>query len=119
MLRQDGVGVLAVDGKTLRGSRSSTDGSSQNARHLLAVIDHDTATVLAQRNVDGKTSEILMLCGDVAQARVGEESPDEGWEFLQPPQRGDHGGFEVVFAGDGGFAGTVVLHVLPHPTRRG
>jgi predicted transposase YbfD/YdcC len=50
--------VLAVDGKTLRGSRSSTEGSSQSARHLLAVIDHDTATVLAQRNVDGKTSEI-------------------------------------------------------------
>jgi predicted transposase YbfD/YdcC len=50
--------VLAVDGKTLRGSRSSTDGSSQSARHLLAVIDHDTATVLGQRNVDGKTSEI-------------------------------------------------------------
>ena len=41
--------VLAVDGKTLRGSRSSTDGANQSARHLLAVIDHDTATVLAQR----------------------------------------------------------------------
>ena len=41
--------MLAVDGKPLRGSRSSTDGSNQSARHLLAVIDHDTATVLAQR----------------------------------------------------------------------
>jgi predicted transposase YbfD/YdcC len=50
--------VLAVDGKTLRGSRTTTDGFSQSARHLLAVIDHDTATVLGQRNVDGKTSEI-------------------------------------------------------------
>jgi len=50
--------VLAVDGKTLRGSRTSTGGSEQNTRHLLAVIDHDTGTVLGQRNVDGKTSEI-------------------------------------------------------------
>ena len=46
--------MLAVDGKTLRGSRTTTDG----ARHLLAVIDHHTGTVLGQRTVDGKTSEI-------------------------------------------------------------
>jgi predicted transposase YbfD/YdcC len=46
--------VLAVDGKTLRGSRTTTDG----ARHLLAVIDHNTGTVLGQRTVYGKTSEI-------------------------------------------------------------
>ena len=46
--------VLAVDGKTLRGSRSTADG----ARHLLAVIDHHSGTVLGQRNVDSKTSEI-------------------------------------------------------------
>jgi predicted transposase YbfD/YdcC len=45
--------VLAVDGKTLRGSRTT-----EGARHLLAVIDHYTGTVLGQRNVDGKTSEI-------------------------------------------------------------
>jgi predicted transposase YbfD/YdcC len=50
--------VLAVDGKTLRGSRTTTDGSGEGARHLLAVIDHHTGTVLGQRNVDGKTSEI-------------------------------------------------------------
>jgi predicted transposase YbfD/YdcC len=46
--------VLAVDGKTLRGSRT-LDG---RARHLLAVIDHDTGMVLGQTNVDGKTNEI-------------------------------------------------------------
>jgi predicted transposase YbfD/YdcC len=50
--------VLAVDGKTLRGSRVTTDDSGGGARHLLAVIDHDTGTVLGQRNVEGKTSEI-------------------------------------------------------------
>jgi hypothetical protein len=47
--------VLAVDGKTLRGSRTS-DG---RARHLLAIIDHDTAMVLGQTGVDGKTNEII------------------------------------------------------------
>jgi predicted transposase YbfD/YdcC len=54
--------VLAVDGKTLRGSRITTDGSAEGAgegaRHLLAVIDHHSGTVLGQRNVDGRTSEI-------------------------------------------------------------
>jgi hypothetical protein len=53
--------VLAVDGKTLRGSRTTTDGSGEGARHLLAVIDHHTGTVLGQRNVDGKTSEITQF----------------------------------------------------------
>lgn len=54
--------VLAVDGKTLRGSRPSTtgatDGAKDEARHLLAVIDHHSGTVLGQRRVEGKTSEI-------------------------------------------------------------
>jgi predicted transposase YbfD/YdcC len=49
--------VLAVDGKTLRGSRTT----EAAGRHLLAIIDHDSATVLGQRNVDGKTSEITEL----------------------------------------------------------
>ena len=46
--------VLAVDGKTLRGSRTAR----RRARHLLAVIDHDTGMVLGQLDVDGKTNEI-------------------------------------------------------------
>lgn len=50
--------MLAVDGKTLRGSRTTTEGPGEGARHLLAVIDHHTGTVLGQRNVDGETSEI-------------------------------------------------------------
>ncbi|MFI6919992.1 ISAs1 family transposase [Nonomuraea spiralis] len=44
---------LAVDGKTLRGSRTS-DGVT----HLLAAIRHDTQTVLAQRQVEAKSNEI-------------------------------------------------------------
>src|SRR4051794_869299 len=51
--------VLAVDGKTLRGSRyTGTDGITQPGRHLLAAIDHHTRTVLGQVNVEGKTNEI-------------------------------------------------------------
>nr|WP_152992267.1 hypothetical protein [Nonomuraea pusilla] len=44
---------LAVDGKTLRGSRAR-DG----AVHLPAAIRHDTHTVLAQRQVETKCNEI-------------------------------------------------------------
>jgi predicted transposase YbfD/YdcC len=51
--------VLAVDGKTLRGSRHVGSGGDEVVgRHLLAVIDQDTRVVLGQLAVDGKTSEI-------------------------------------------------------------
>jgi predicted transposase YbfD/YdcC len=46
--------VLAVDGKTLRGSRHG----DQPGRHLLAVIDHQTRVVLGQLSVSDKTNEI-------------------------------------------------------------
>ncbi|WP_443174812.1 ISAs1 family transposase [Nonomuraea sp. KM90] len=45
---------LAVDGKTLRGSRTR-HGSTV---HLLAAIRHDTQTVLAQRQIEAKSNEI-------------------------------------------------------------
>ncbi len=45
---------IAVDGKTLRGSR---DGGTPG-RHLLAAVDQQHAVVLAQRAVDVKTNEI-------------------------------------------------------------
>src|SRR4051812_23129121 len=41
--------VIAVDGKTLRGS-----GRPGGQAHLLAALDQRTGTVLAQTNVDGK-----------------------------------------------------------------
>jgi predicted transposase YbfD/YdcC len=55
--------VLAVDGKTLRGSRHASRadvsaGVEVAGRHLLAVIDQHTRVVLGQTGVDGKTSEI-------------------------------------------------------------
>jgi predicted transposase YbfD/YdcC len=46
--------ALAVDGKTLRGSR--TGGAA--ARHVLAVCDQHNGVVLASTDVDGKTNEI-------------------------------------------------------------
>ncbi len=54
--------VLAVDGKTLRGSRhTNCDGAKVTGRHLLAVIDQHTRVVLGQVQVAGKTNEISMF----------------------------------------------------------
>jgi DDE family transposase len=46
--------AIAVDGKTLRGSRTA----DTTARHVLAACDQDTSVVLASTDVDGKTNEI-------------------------------------------------------------
>ena len=47
---------MAVDGKALRGTRhSAADGQ---AAHLLAAVDQQARTVLAQTPVEGKTNEI-------------------------------------------------------------
>ncbi|MEV0431571.1 ISAs1 family transposase [Micromonospora sp. NPDC050495] len=46
--------AVAVDGKTIRGSRT-TDTA---ARHVLAACDQATGVVLASTDVDGKTNEI-------------------------------------------------------------
>ena len=49
--------VVALDGKTVRGSASD----AADARHLLAAIDHRSAVVLGQVNVASKTNEIPMF----------------------------------------------------------
>jgi predicted transposase YbfD/YdcC len=49
--------VIAVDGKTLRGSAAG----AQDGRHLLAALDHAHGVVLGQVEVDAKTNEIPML----------------------------------------------------------
>lgn len=49
--------VLAVDGKTVRGS----GGGAQDARHLLAAVDHHAGVVLGQVDVEAKTNEIPMF----------------------------------------------------------
>jgi predicted transposase YbfD/YdcC len=53
--------VLAVDGKTLRGSRHASADGEVPGRHLLAVIDQHTRTVLGQLAVDGKSNEITVF----------------------------------------------------------
>ena len=49
--------VIAVDGKTMRGARTSKD----PAPHLLAALDHATGAVLTQQRVAGKSNEIPAL----------------------------------------------------------
>jgi predicted transposase YbfD/YdcC len=46
--------AIAVDGKTLRGSRTG----DTTARHVLAAAEQTTGTVLASTDVDNKTNEI-------------------------------------------------------------
>lgn len=49
-----GVQVIAIDGKTVRGARSSTT----TAPHLVAALDHATGVVLGQDAVATKSNEI-------------------------------------------------------------
>lgn len=49
--------VIAVDGKSLRGSA----GLDRDRRHLLAAVDHRAGVVLGQVEVDDKTNEIPMF----------------------------------------------------------
>src|SRR3954447_18422508 len=46
--------AIAVDGKTVRGSRTT----DTTARRVMAACDQDTGVVLASTDVDGKTNEI-------------------------------------------------------------
>ena len=51
--------VVAVDGKTLRGSKKSSDG--RGALHLVSAYATAAGLVLAQRAVDGKSNEITAI----------------------------------------------------------
>jgi predicted transposase YbfD/YdcC len=55
--RPGGRRVIAVDGKTLRGSGHGTE----SGRHLLAALDHAHGAVLGQVEVGAKTNEIPMF----------------------------------------------------------
>lgn len=52
-------GVVAIDGKTLRGSKRSALG--EGALHLVQAWAHETGLMLAQRAVDGKSNEITAI----------------------------------------------------------
>jgi len=51
--------VVAVDGKTLRGSKMASDGTG--ALHLVSAYATEAGLVLAQRAVDGKSNEITAI----------------------------------------------------------
>jgi predicted transposase YbfD/YdcC len=52
-------GVVAIDGKTVRGSRQDADG--KGALHLVSAYAHEAGLVLAQQAVDGKSNEIAAI----------------------------------------------------------
>ena len=58
-MRADAREVIAVDGKTLRGSKTSSDG--KGALHLVSAYATEAGLVLAQRAVDGKSNEITAI----------------------------------------------------------
>ena len=51
--------MIAVDGKTLRGSKTSPDG--KGALHVVSAYATEAGLVLAQRAVDGKSNEITAI----------------------------------------------------------
>lgn len=53
-----GRGVIAIDGKTLRGSK---DGEAGKAQHVLNAFAHESGLVLGQQPVDGKSNEITAI----------------------------------------------------------
>ena len=54
-------GVIAIDGKTVRGSKKEAGG--KDALHLVSAYAHEAGLVLAQRAVDGKSNEITAIPG--------------------------------------------------------
>lgn len=52
-------GVVAVDGKTVRGSKQDAEG--KGALHLVSAYAHEAGLILAQRAVDGKSNEIIAI----------------------------------------------------------
>lgn len=58
-LRAPAREVIALDGKTLRGSKTSPDG--KGALHVVSAYATEAGLVLAQRAVDGKSNEITAI----------------------------------------------------------
>lgn len=52
-------GVIAVDGKTVRGSKHGPTG--EGALHLVSAYAHEAGLILSQRAVDGKSNEITAI----------------------------------------------------------
>jgi len=58
-LREHISGVVAIDGKSLRGSKREADGSG--ALHLVSAYAHEAGLVLGQSAVDAKSNEITAI----------------------------------------------------------
>ena len=58
-MRAEAREVIGVDGKTLRGSKTSLDG--KGALHLVSAYATEAGLVLAQQAVDGKSNEITAI----------------------------------------------------------
>jgi predicted transposase YbfD/YdcC len=58
-LRERVRGIVAVDGKTVRGSKHNAEG--KGALHLVSAYAHEAGLILAQRAVDGKSNEITAI----------------------------------------------------------
>jgi hypothetical protein len=56
-----------------------------------------------------------LITRDVAQVGVGEESPHDAGQLLQPMKRADDRGLEIVGSGGAGASDPVVFDVLPDP----
>ena len=54
----DGRRVIALDGKTVRGARTTTEAGTDHAPHLVAAFDHASGTVLGQLAIAAKSNEI-------------------------------------------------------------
>jgi predicted transposase YbfD/YdcC len=52
-------GIVAIDGKTLRGTGES--GKAKSALHILNAFAHDSGMVLGQTPVDGKSNEVTAI----------------------------------------------------------
>lgn len=51
-------GIIAIDGKTLRGSKN---GENQKARHVLNAFAHESGMCIGQKPVEGKSNEITAI----------------------------------------------------------
>ena len=61
-------GVVAIDGKTLRGAKR--DGSGTGALHVVSAYAHEAGLVLAARAVDAKSNEITAIPGLLAMLAI-------------------------------------------------
>lgn len=52
-------GVIAIDGKTLRGTGEK--GKARSSLHVLNAVAHDSGMILGQKPVDGKSNEITAI----------------------------------------------------------